>query len=80
MRQAGAQQRVVIDPKNKGVENVAVWLAAVGNAKMPVNPKSVAVPKKAAIIDQPCCLFEPRVTIIRTGQTLEIRNSSADCA
>src|SRR5207247_2024810 len=28
-------------------------------------------------IDQPCCLFEPRVTMIRAGQALEIHNSAA---
>jgi hypothetical protein len=65
-----------INPKNQGVANVAVWLVPVNGAKMPIHPKLAAIPNKAAIIDQPCCLFEPRVTIIREGQPLEIHNSS----
>jgi hypothetical protein len=46
-------------------------------AKMPIHPKLAVAPKKTFVIDQPACLFEPRVTMLRTGQRLEIRNSSA---
>jgi plastocyanin len=28
------------------------------------------------VIDQPCCQFEPRVTVAREGDTLEVKNSS----
>jgi hypothetical protein len=68
---------LLINAKNKGVANVAICLVPMKGAKMPIHPKLAAVPKKAAIIDQPACLFEPRVTMIRAGQRLEIRNSSA---
>jgi plastocyanin len=76
---------LLIDKNTKGVANVMVWLAALKDAdktdKKPgeilIHPDLKAVPKQNVVIDQPCCLFEPRVVIVREGQTLEIRNSAA---
>jgi hypothetical protein len=70
------KDEVVVDPKSKGVRNVMVWLADPAGGKLPINPKLAAVPKDKVVIDQPMCLFEPRVTMLRQGQTLVVKNSA----
>src|SRR5262249_46873087 len=74
----GALQKdeLVIDPQSKGVKNVMVWLVAKEGSTLPINPKCAAVPQQKVVIDQPQCLFEPRVTMLRAGQPLEIKNSA----
>jgi len=68
---------LVIDPTSKGVKNVMVWLApAEAGGKIPIHPSLAAVPKEKVVIDQPCCMFTPRITMMREGQTLEIKNSA----
>ncbi|HEV3144974.1 MAG TPA: hypothetical protein VGZ47_13875 [Gemmataceae bacterium] len=66
---------LVIDKDTGGVANVAIWLVPVTKGdKMPIHPDLKAVPKDTKIIDQPCCMFVPRVTMMREGQTLIIKN------
>jgi hypothetical protein len=66
---------LMIDKDTGGVANVAVWLVPVDKgAKIPIHPDLKAVPKETKIIDQPCCMFVPRVTMMREGQTLIIKN------
>ena len=67
---------LVIDANSKGVKNVMVWLVAKDGGQIPVNPKLAAVPADKVTVDQPMCLFEPRVTMMRAGQTLVIKNSA----
>ena len=70
---------LVVNPKNKGVRYVLVWLTGVDDPKslkpIPIKP-SLAKMEKSVTIDQPCCSFEPRVLGMREGQTLIIKNSS----
>lgn len=68
---------LIINPRNKGVQNVVVWLVDPNGKALPIHKDLKAIPTKAAVIDQPCCLFEPRATAIRAGQPLEIHNSAA---
>jgi len=68
---------LVIDKATSGVANVMIWLAPMQKgAKIPINPGLAAVPKDTVIIDQPCCKFEPRITMMREGQTLIVKNSA----
>jgi plastocyanin len=75
----------IIDKQTKGVANVMVWIASLNDAglserkpkQIRVHPDLKAVPKDKVVIDQPCCLFTPRVLMLREGQILEIRNSAA---
>lgn len=71
------ENKIVVDPKSKGVRWVLVWLADpqdATNAEFapPVHP-SLKNPRPV-VIDQPCCLFEPRVIGIQAGQTLIVKN------
>jgi hypothetical protein len=68
----------VVNPKNKGVRWVMVWLVDPKNpkGKLPIHPKLQEPKDKEVVIDQPCCMFEPHVLGIREGQTLVARNSA----
>jgi hypothetical protein len=75
---------LLIDKGTKGVANTLIWLGSLKDresagrkpALIPIHPDRKALPKEAVIIDQPCCLFEPRVLVVREGQKLEVRNSA----
>lgn len=70
--------KIVVNPKNKGVRWVLVWLtdAESPNKALPVNPALKALAKKAVEIDQPCCMFEPHVVGLWEGQELVFKNSA----
>lgn len=74
------KNNLVVNKKNKGVRYVLVWLADAANPKStawkaPIHP-SLKEFKPTVEIDQPCCMFEPRVLGIREGQGLLIRNTA----
>lgn len=64
---------LVVDKKTLGVQNVMIWLAPI-QGKLPIHPTLKAVPKEKVVIDQPCCMFVPRITMLREGQILEVKN------
>ena len=75
-------ESVIVNPKNNGVKNVVVWLRPDDT-----DPKSKFTPEQIypddarrkpaeVVIDQPCCMFAPRVTCARVGDTLVVKNSA----
>jgi len=76
---------LLIDKDTKGVANSLIWLGSPKDretaggkpAPVPIHPNRKALPKDPVVIDQPCCLFEPRVLVVREGQKLEVRNSAS---
>ena len=73
------EDKFVVNPKNKGVRWVLVWLADpkdATNAKFapPIHPK-LKNPPKTVEIDQPCCTFGPRVIGMEAKQDLIVKNS-----
>jgi len=69
----------VVNPKNKGVRWVLVWLVDpdLATKPLPINPQAKeTVLKHKAVIDQPCCKFEPRVMGIMEGQKVVAKNSA----
>jgi hypothetical protein len=76
------RDELVVNPKNRGVRWVLVWLAPVKDFKkpktgdLPIHPSLKKVPQKAEI-KAPRCVFEPRVLGIREGTTLVFRNDTA---
>src|SRR5262249_49541435 len=58
----------VINKKNGGLRWALVWLTEANNPKstkaLPLNPALKIMPKEVEI-DQPCCVFEPRVLGLR---------------
>ncbi len=74
------RNELVVNKKNNGVRWVLVWLAPVKDFKdvnkvPPIHPALRQVPKKVEL-DQPCCVFEPRVIGIREGTELVYKNSA----
>lgn len=74
----------VINPKNRGIKWVQVYVVMVdpktgkadAKAQVPIHPLMKRIKEKSVVIDQPCCEFEPRVAGLREGQTLLVKNSS----
>jgi len=74
--------KLVITPKSKGVRWVLVWLADPKDARNvkfvpPIHP-SLKNSKPTVEIDQPCCVFEPRVMgLWADKQTVVVKNPAS---
>lgn len=76
-------ESLVVNEKSRGLKNVVVWLRPDNT-----NPKQNAIPKDKIFpgdaqrkpdtitLDQPCCMFIPRVTVARAGDTMVVKNSA----
>jgi len=71
-------EEYVVNPKNKGVRWVFVWLVDPKDPKkpVPVKPELKQPAKKVVEMDQPCCMFEPHLVGLQEGQTLVVKNSA----
>lgn len=75
-------ESVIVNPKNKGVKNVVVFLRpddTTGKANFPadkIHPDDKKRKAAEVSIDQPCCMFVNRVTVARVGDTLLVKNSA----
>jgi hypothetical protein len=73
------KNELIINEKNGGVRWALVWLTEADNPKstkeLPTHPALKKMDKQVSI-DQPCCVFEPRVLGMRVGQDLVIKNSA----
>jgi len=69
-------EEYVVNEKNKGVQYVVIWLQDPKGptATLPIHPTLKEVSKKPVVIDQPCCRFVPRVTAVRQGQPVLVKN------
>lgn len=73
---------IIVNPKNRGIANVVVWLRPDDpnpRAEFPkdkINPADAQRKPADIVIDQPCCMFTPRVTIARVGDTIVVKNSA----
>jgi plastocyanin len=71
---------VIVNPTNRGVQNVVVWLRPnVANPKAvfaanEIHPGDANRKPADVVIDQPCCMFTPRVTLARVGDTIVVKN------
>lgn len=75
-------ESVIVNPKNNGVKNVVVWLrpnskdAKARFAPDEIHPSDAQRKPAQVSIDQPCCMFVERVTVLRPGDNLVVKNSS----
>ena len=72
----------VVNPKNKGVRWVVVWLVDAEDYKkeLPIHPDLKEPKDKTVVLDQPCCQFVPHIVALREGQDLEIEELRHDPA
>jgi hypothetical protein len=77
-------EKYVVNPRNNGVRNVVVWVAAEQDGKanhkaeLRIHPslKDIPADNKQVVIDSPCCRFEPHVVVLRKGQEIVGKNSA----
>ncbi len=75
-------ETLVVNAKNRGIKNVVVWLRPDDeDPKSKLKAEQIHPDdgkRKAGVvtIDQPCCMFTPRITIARAGDTLVAKNSA----
>ena len=69
------EEQLVVNPANRGVANVFVWLfLARGETPPAVHESYAATAKAEVLLDASGCRFEPHGCLLRTTQTLLIRN------
>lgn len=69
------EEQVVVNPANRGVANVFVWLFLARGQTLPAIHESFADTAKAEVpLDASGCRFEPHACLLRTTQILLIRN------
>jgi len=71
------RNQLVVNAKNKGVRYVLLWIGDPEDSKNtaftpPIHPLLQGA--KDTVVDQPCCTFEPRVSVVRVGQKLIVKN------
>jgi plastocyanin len=64
----------VVNPGNKGVRWVVVFLRAEQGQTLPIHESLKEVKQKEVVLDQPACRFEPHVVALREGQVLVAKN------
>jgi hypothetical protein len=67
-------EALLINPKNKGIKNVYVWL--MDDEKNPLPKAANDKFPNVVDLDQPACMFFPRALAIREGQTLVVKNTA----
>jgi hypothetical protein len=75
------RDELVVNPKNRGVRWVLVWLAPVKDFRdptrvPPIHPSLKDVSPKKVEIDQPVCRFVPHMVAVREGTTIVFKNSA----
>ncbi len=75
-------ESILVNAKNKGIKNVVVFLRPddtdlkVEFPKNKIHPDDAKRKPGELVIDQPCCLFGPRVSVARVGDKLVVKNSA----
>ncbi len=73
-------ESLIVNPKNKGIKNVVVWLRPDNmdpKSKLPaaaIHPSDAQRKPATITIDQPCCMFVQRITLARVGDSIEAKN------
>ena len=77
-------ESMIVNPKNRGIKNVVVWLRPddatnpkASLAKGEIHPADAKRKAGHIVLDQPCCMFEDRVTCARVGDTIVVKNPAA---
>lgn len=63
--------RLIVDPKTKGIKNIVVYLK---KAPEKIHPALRNSKDKEIVFDQKTCRFKPHVLLVRTDQTVVVKN------
>ena len=67
-------EKLVVNPKNKGIRNIVVFLYTRGSTKVPVHPDYAKDAGAKVTIANKNCRYEPHVVCVRLGQKLSVLN------
>ena len=74
-------EKILVNPKNRGIANVVVWLRpnnmnpkAASFGPNEIHPADANRKPADVVIDQPCCMFTPRIVPARVGDTIVVKN------
>ncbi|MFT5322490.1 MAG: plastocyanin [Planctomycetaceae bacterium] len=67
-----ANDSLVINPKNKGIQHVFVYLKKV--SKSAIHPELAKSKKPEVVFDQKECVFNPHAMVVRTDQTVVVKS------
>ena len=72
----GPQKEVkwLVNSKNKGLANVVAFLQPERGKSLEVHDTLKSPAQKNVILDQPLCIFEPRIVAMRKDQSLLVKN------
>ncbi len=66
---------LIVNPENRGIQNVVVWLELKRGESLPAIHPSYAESESAKVrLTNHSCRFSPRITLLRTSQTLVLGN------
>lgn len=69
------EEDVVVHPANRGLQNVVVWLDVKRADELDgIHPRYRKTEQAKVVLTNQSCRFEPRVTLLRTSQTLVLGN------
>ena len=70
------EEDLLVDAKTRGLANVVVWIYRSRRESVPLIHESYAGTEKATVVlDSEKCRITPHVTLLRTTQTLLLRNT-----
>jgi len=73
-------ESLIVNPKDRGIKNVVVWLRPdntnpkSGIVKAQIFPDDTKRKPATVTIDQPCCMFNHHITVVRVGDTIQVKN------
>lgn len=72
-------EELVVDPKTKAIANIVFMIDTKKTKLEPaqIHPDLRDVPAAKPVLDNVKCLFVPHILSVRTGQTIEVKNSDS---
>jgi len=68
-------EELIVDPDSRGIRNIVVWLELKRGESLPAIHPSYAESESADVrLTNESCRFKPRITLLRTSQTLVLGN------
>ena len=67
-------ERLVVNPKNKGIKNIVVFLYTRGSTKVPVHADYAKEADAEIVLNNADCRYEPHVICARIGQKFKVGN------
>jgi hypothetical protein len=67
---------LLVGPKG-GLANVVIYVRTAKGKKLAIHPDYEKLADEKAELDNIGCMFKPHVSVVRTGQTLVVKNSDA---